>query len=91
MAAEPTPVVVADQETKPGYETTEFWITIFTNIFALLNLAGAWDYVPNKWSAIAVAIVNGAYAVSRGQAKQGIPYQTTAAITTEPVVKATRR
>lgn len=61
-------------ETKPGYLTTEFWVTMFGNLSGLLNLVGAWDFVPNKWIVIALAVLNGLYAVSRGQAKQGIPY-----------------
>lgn len=61
-------------ESKPGYLTTEFWVTIFTNVISLANLAGIWDYMPNKWSTVVLAIVNAAYAVARGQAKQGVPY-----------------
>lgn len=61
-------------ESKPGYLTTEFWITLFSNLGGLLNLLGAWNFVPNKWVVIAMAVINGLYAVSRGQAKQGVPY-----------------
>lgn len=61
-------------ETKPGYLTTEFWVTLFTNAIALVNLFGWWDYIPNRYAAVLMAIVNAAYAVSRGQAKQGVAY-----------------
>lgn len=62
-------------ETKPGILTTEFFVTLFTNVISLLNLTGAWNYVPNKYTVILMAIVNAAYAVARGQAKQGVPFQ----------------
>jgi hypothetical protein len=61
-------------ETKPGPKTTEFWVTIFTNAVSVVNLFGWWNYVPNKYSLIILGIVNAAYSVSRGQAKQGVPY-----------------
>lgn len=59
-------------ETKPGIYTTEFWVALFTNAIGLVNLAGGWNYVPNKWALILMAIVNAAYAVSRGQAKSSV-------------------
>lgn len=59
-------------ETKPGPQTTEFWVTIFTGATQALNLFGLWDYVPNSVSVYALAIIGGLYAVSRGIAKQGI-------------------
>lgn len=61
-------------ETKPGYLTTEFWITMLGNLGGLLNLVGAWNFVPNTWIVGALAVINGLYAVSRGQAKQGVAY-----------------
>lgn len=66
----------ATRETKPGIYTTEFWITIFTNLAALVDIAGA-DYLntQNRYVVLAVAVVNGLYAVSRGRAKQGIPFE----------------
>lgn len=65
-------------ETKPGYLTTEFWITVFSNFGGLLDLVGAWNFVPDKWIVIGLAIINAAYAVARGQAKQGVPYNPSA-------------
>lgn len=59
-------------ETKPAIRTTEFWVSIFTGAYLMLNTTGALDQVPESWSAIALAIVGGAYSVSRGQAKQGV-------------------
>jgi len=61
-------------ETKPGYKTTEFWLTMVTNLVIAANLAGAFDGIPNRYAALVAAVVNGAYAISRGQAKQGVPY-----------------
>lgn len=54
---------------KPGHLTTEFWITVATDLAVLGSaLAGA---LPPKWAAVAAAVANVAYAVSRGLAKQG--------------------
>ena len=61
-------------ETKPAFYTTEFWVTMFGNLGGLLNLLGAWNFVPNQWVVIALAVINGLYAVSRGQAKSSVPY-----------------
>lgn len=61
-------------ETKPGYKTTEFYLTLVANIGAILDLTNAWQFVPHRWAVIGLAIVNGLYSVGRGQAKQGIPY-----------------
>lgn len=66
-------------ETKPGVLTTEFWITVFTNLGGLLDLTNLWHFVPHNWVVLALAIVNGLYAVSRGQAKQGVAYDPVAA------------
>lgn len=77
---ETEPVVVRrgpPLESKPGVRTTEFWVTVFTNILMILNLAGAWDYMPDRYSGIVIAVVNGAYAVARGVAKIGPSYQPT--------------
>jgi hypothetical protein len=63
---------VTTMETKPGIYTTEFWVTMLTNGVGLVNLFGLWDYVPNKWSVLLMAVVNAAYQVSRGQAKSGV-------------------
>jgi hypothetical protein len=62
-------------ETKPGMKTTEFWITLITNVLSVLNMSGAWNFTPNKWSVLTLAIVNGLYAVARGLAKAGVPRQ----------------
>jgi len=61
-------------ETKPGYQTTEFWLTVLFSIWQLLNVTSIWDYMPKSWSGIAIAIVTALYTLSRGQAKQGVPY-----------------
>ena len=61
-------------ETKPGVTTTEFWITIFGNVIGVINLFDWWNYVPDRWAVIFMAILNAAYAVSRGQAKSRVPF-----------------
>ena len=59
-------------ETKAFYKTSEWWASLLGAFYFVLNSAGVVDQIPKSWSAIAVAIVTGAYAVSRGQAKQGV-------------------
>lgn len=66
-------------ETKPGYLTTEFWITVITWVINFLNIIGIWDFISNWHSGILVTAVTFAYAVARGVAKQGVPYTPPAA------------
>ena len=63
--------VVADipaviKETKTGYKTTEFWVTLVTAVLALVTA------LPIQDKAIAGALA-AAYALARGFAKQGVP------------------
>lgn len=54
---------------KSGIQTTEFWVTILTDVGVVATaLQGA---LPAKWAALAVAVANVAYAVSRGLTKSG--------------------
>lgn len=60
-------------ESKRGVKTTEFWVTLFGNALALVQLlAGPVDVSDGK-VVTAMAVINGAYAASRGLAKQGVP------------------
>lgn len=59
-------------ETKPGYLTTEFWTSILTGAYMVANTTGVVNQIPARWSTIALAIISAAYAVSRGNAKQGV-------------------
>ena len=53
---------------KPGYKTTEFWVTGLSSVGAVLaSVAG---FLPPQYAAIATAIAGGLYAVSRGLAKK---------------------
>ena len=56
--------------TKPGYKTTEFWLTIAANVAAIL--AAVADVLPPDKAALVLAVSNGIYAVSRGMAKKVI-------------------
>lgn len=59
------------QETKAGYKTTEFWLTIGG---AFLTQIGAL-HLPGKYGAtIATVALVGSYALSRGVAKNGVPH-----------------
>lgn len=63
------PIVV--KETKAGWKTTEFWATLAG--LAAVNLNGVILTLPDKYQAIATGVLIGLYALSRGQAKKGIP------------------
>ncbi len=68
-------------ETKPGYKTTEFWLTVIAKVIALLAALGV--FTPEQASAVTKASVQLAgvagmvaaafgYSLSRGTAKKGI-------------------
>lgn len=52
---------------KPGWQTTEFWITVLTTVGA--TAAAATDNLPPRYATIASTIAVVAYAISRGLAK----------------------
>ena len=65
---------------KPGYKTTEFWVTLIVQLLGILVLFGV--ITPEQQSTLAEAAQQGAaaiamalsafgYSVSRGQAKKG--------------------
>lgn len=68
---EPEAPVVVVRESKPGWKTTEFWVAVVTLV--AVNLNGVVLTLPDKYQAIATAVVAGLYALARGLAKQGIP------------------
>ena len=70
MAAQP---VVTVSETRPGVTTTEFWVTMFANALGTFELVFGGLNVDNENVMIALGIINGLYAASRGLAKQGVP------------------
>lgn len=53
---------------KPGYKTTEFWLTLFGSLIPFL----AWiqEYVPAQWAVSAATILISAYNFSRGISKK---------------------
>jgi hypothetical protein len=52
---------------------------LFSNALGLANLTGIWDFVPNKYVLLFMAIISAAYNVSRGVAKKGVAYDPAAA------------
>ena len=67
---EDIPAIV--RETKAGYKTTEFWLTI-AGLLAV-NLNGVVMSLPDKYQMIGSVIMGGVYVLSRGTAKKGIPH-----------------
>ena len=65
---------------KPGYKTTEFWVTVITSAAALVAaLAGQ---LSPRYAAIAAAVSVGLYSVGRGLAKVPTPIVPPVAPTT---------
>lgn len=61
--------IVKDIKTiKSGWKTTEFWISIFTSVGAIM--AGVSGILPPEYSAIITIVSNTAYSISRGLAKK---------------------
>jgi hypothetical protein len=65
IAAGPTII----KESKAGYKTTEFWVTLLGSLAVVLNGVP----VPEKYEGIVIAVFGAAYILSRGVAKKGIP------------------
>lgn len=53
---------------KPGYRTTEFWVTTLTSLAALV--AALSSHLAPRYAAIAAAVSSGLYALARGLAKR---------------------
>lgn len=62
------PAVV--QESKAGFRTTEFWITIVTALSALIGALPA----PDNTGGPLAAFIGAAYVISRGIAKKGVAH-----------------
>lgn len=70
----PQPATV--EEVKPGYKTTEFWLTSVASLLGLLFASGiiapeGTDGLSKAFALIATALTAMGYSVSRGLAKKG--------------------
>lgn len=71
----PLPVeVTTSTETKPGIYTTEFWFTLFCNLLGTYELFFGGLDVDNSVVAISLVVLDAAYGISRGIAKNRSPY-----------------
>ncbi len=58
---------------KPGWKTTEFWITVFA---ALNGIVGQYvGLIPEPYGLVVSAVLGAAYTISRGLAKKGNGFQ----------------
>lgn len=57
------------KESKAGYRTTEFWLTILASLLVLFDGIP----LPEKYEGAVSAALVAVYALSRGLAKQGVP------------------
>jgi hypothetical protein len=53
---------------KPGWKTTEFWVTTLATVGSLT--AAVAGFVPGPWGLVAAGLSSAAYAISRGIAKK---------------------
>jgi hypothetical protein len=56
-------------ESKKGYKTTEFWVSIVVGLLTVLDGIP----LPEKFEGVVVGAIGLAYVLSRGFAKQGVP------------------
>lgn len=56
---------------KPGYQTTELWVVILTNIGLVVSASA--DWLPPRYAAIGSAVATAAYAIARGLSKLNPP------------------
>lgn len=73
---------------KPGYRTTEFWVTTITSVAALV--AALTSNLNPRYAALGAAVSEGLYAISRGITKHGAALATrpAPAASAAPVVQA---
>jgi len=61
--------------TKPGYTTTEFWVTIFTTIVSMVVVIHPGFHLDSSLvqalAVVAAALSSGLYSISRAKAKVG--------------------
>jgi uncharacterized membrane protein len=77
-------------DVKPGYQTTEFWVTILTNIIGIVALfhpvnASVTGNIPAIAGILAMIAGNVVYILSRGQVKAAA--SVAAALPTTPAAK----
>jgi len=65
---------------KPGYKTSEFWVTTLATLGAIV--AASADWLPPRYAALVAGAAQGLYALSRGLAKLGA---TLGPVPTQPV------
>jgi hypothetical protein len=68
-AAKATPKAAAAQVSKPGYQTTEFYVTIATLLGSMLSAVSGG--LPSEWAAGVSGGVVAAYAIARAVVKIG--------------------
>jgi hypothetical protein len=68
----PNASLTSTTETKPGVYTSEFWVTLIGNILGIVQMVLGPVNVNDNRVVLALAIINGLYAASRGLAKAGV-------------------
>lgn len=71
-------------DVKPGWKSSEFWITVFTTGGALIGSYSG--MIPQPWGTIAAAVCTFGYTIARAYTKSSSPVVTNSAITNSPIV-----
>lgn len=66
-------MAAVSNESKPGTQTTEFWVHNGVTALIWVSHAAQAGQLPLKFAVIAQSILSIGYAVSRGFAKSGVP------------------
>lgn len=66
-------VVVAPTETRPGWKTTEFWLTALLLLGGVVQQAVGVFNIPDKTVLQVQFVLAAAYTIARGLAKVGVP------------------
>jgi hypothetical protein len=61
-----------DRAAVPGVYTSEFYVTILTALYAVLNTTGVLNQIPPRYGAIVLAVVTALYSFSRGLTKSNV-------------------
>jgi hypothetical protein len=61
---------------RPGWKTTEFWLTLAANVVSLVYMSGVPDMTDTDWDnralgMVSMVLINLGYQVSRSFAKRG--------------------
>ena len=64
--------MIVQNETKPGWKTTEFWLVLLTNVTVIFGQLVDVIHIKPQVAAAGLIVLNGLYSIARGLAKKGV-------------------